>query len=133
MQKKATVENCFPNGTAELSVQRESACSGDCHHCGGCGTVGQTLRLTAKNPIGAQKGDVVIVESESKTVLKAAMLVYLLPLLLFLIGYLAFMHLGAWAAVIGLVGFVLGMLPAVFYNRRMKKSPPEYTIVEFVK
>lgn len=133
MRKKATVDALLLNGKAQLLVQRESACSGDCHKCSGCGSVGQTLRLTARNPIGAEKGDVVVIESESSVVLKAAALVYLLPLALFLIGYLVSMRLGAWAALIGLGGFLLGALPAVWYNRKIRNHPPEYTIIEFVK
>ena len=133
MQKKATVDAVFPDGSAQLLVLRQSACSGECHKCGGCGSVGQTLRLTAKNPIGAQKGDIVVVESESGVVLKAAALIYLLPLTLFLLGYLAAMRLGAWALLIGLGGFCLGTLPAVLYNRRVKNHPPEYTIIQLVK
>lgn len=95
--------------------------------------MGQTLCLTAGNPIGAEKGDIVVIESESSVVLKAAALVYLLPLALFLIGYLVSMRLGAWAVLIGLGGFLLGALPAVWYNRKIKNHPPEYTIIEFVK
>ncbi|MBQ3356559.1 MAG: SoxR reducing system RseC family protein [Oscillospiraceae bacterium] len=133
MQRKATVQAILPDGRAELAVQRESACSGDCHQCGGCGTVGQTLRLTAENPIGAQRGDVVYISSESATVLWAAVLVYTLPLLLFLTGYLLSMRLGAWAAAIGTAGFLAGLAPAFAYNRRVKKRPPVYTIIGFVK
>lgn len=133
MQKKATVDTVLPDGSAELLVQRESACSGDCHKCGGCGTVGQTLRVTAKNPIGARRGDIVVIESESGVVLRAAVLIYSLPLALFLAGYLLSMRLGSYAALIGLCGFLLGLLPAVFYDRRVRKRPPEYTIIEFVK
>lgn len=133
MQRKATVQAILPDGRAELAVQRESACSGDCHHCGGCGTVGQTLRLTAENPIGAQKGDIVLISSESKPVLRAAALVYTLPLVLFLTGYLLSMRLGAWAAAIGAGGFLIGLVPAFAYNRRVRKQPPVYTIIGFVK
>lgn len=133
MQRRATVQAVLPDGKAEITVQRESACSGDCHHCGGCGTVGQTLSLTAENPIGAQKGDVVYIASESAVVLWAAVLVYLLPLLLFLTGYLLSMRLGAYAAAIGAAGFLLGLLPAFAYNRHVKKQPPAYRIIGFVK
>lgn len=133
MQRKATVQAILPDGRAELAVRRESACSGDCHRCGGCGTVGQTLRLTAQNPIGAQKGDVVYIASESAPVLWAAALVYALPLLLFLTGYLLSMRLGAWAAAIGAAGFLLGLLPAFAYNRHVKQQPPVYQIIGFVK
>lgn len=133
MQRTATVQAILPDGRAELAVQRESACSGDCHRCGGCGTVGQTLRLTADNPIGAKKGDIVRIASESAPVLRAAALVYALPPALFLTGYLLSMRLGAWAAAIGAAGFLLGLLPAFLYNRRVKRQPPVYTIIGFVK
>ena len=133
MQRKATVEAVLPDGRAELTVQRESACSGDCHKCGGCGTVGQTLHLTAENPVAAQKGDIVYISSESTTVLWAAVLVYALPPVLFLTGYLLSMRLGTWAALIGAAGFAVGLLPAFAYNRHIRKQPPVYTIVGFVK
>ena len=133
MQRKATVQAILPDGRAELVVQRESACSGECHQCGGCGTVGQTLRLTAENPIGAQNGNIVYIASESAPVLWAAALVYALPLLLFLTGYLLFIRLGAWAAAIGAAGFLVGLLPAFAYNRHLRKQPPAYKIIGFVK
>lgn len=133
MQRKATVQAILPDGRAELAVQRESACSGDCHHCGGCGTVGQTLRLTTENPVGAEKGDIVLISSESAPVLWAAALVYALPPVLFLAGYLLSMRLGVWAAAIGAAGFLVGLIPAFAYNRHVRKRPPVYTIIGFVK
>ncbi len=133
MRQKATVERLLPDGRAEVLVVRESACSGDCHKCSGCGSVKQTLRVTAQNLISAQRGDVVYLQSESSVVLKAAALVYLLPLVSFLAGYLCSMRFGAWAAVIGAAAFVLGSLPAFAYNKRIKNRPPTYSIVGYVK
>ncbi len=133
MRRKATVAALLPDGRAELLVSRKSACSGDCHSCGGCGAIEQTLRLTARNPVGARQGDIVWLESGSRTVLTSAALLYLLPLLLFFAGYLAATPLGSWAAAVGAGGFALGLLPAFWYNRRLKMHPPDYTIVGFVK
>lgn len=133
MRTKATVDTILPDGRAEVLIARKSACSGECHKCGGCGAVEQTLRTMAQNPLDAKRGDIVWLESESRTVLLSAALLYLLPLLLFLIGYLAAYALGGWAAAVGAGGFVLGLLPAVLYDRRLKKRPPDYTIVGFVK
>lgn len=133
MQQKATVESVQPDGTATLLIRRQSACSGDCHKCGGCGAVGQTLHIRAENPIGAQAGELVYVESESKTVLSAAALVYLLPLALFVAGYLAAAALGWPAGLIGGICFVLGLLPAFAYNRRVKAHPPRQTITGRVR
>lgn len=133
MRSRATVAELLPEGKVRLAVRRESACSGDCHKCGGCGGTEQTLYLTARNPICAQKGDIVYVESRSDVVLKGAVLIYLLPLVLLLMGYLAAMPLGGWAFLIAFGSFVLGLLPAALYNRRLKKRPPDYVIVGFAE
>lgn len=133
MRRKATVAELLLDGRAELIVRRESACSGDCHKCAGCGAVEQTLRLTADNPLGAQKGDIVWLESESAPVLRAAAAVYLLPLLLFLVGFLSAQKLGGWAAAVGAGGFLLGLIPAFAYDRHLKKHPPHYTVVGWVE
>lgn len=133
MRQKATVDTLLPNGQAQLRVVRESACSGDCHQCAGCGSVKQTIRVTADNPINAKRGDVVYLEGDSATVLKGAVLVYLLPLVLFIVAYLATMTLGAWAFAFACGAFALGLIPAFAYNRRIKRRPPTYTIVGYVK
>ena len=133
MRQRATVDRVLPGGKAEVLIVRESACSGDCHHCSGCGGVMQTLRVEAENSIGAQPGDVVVLDGGEDVVLKGAALVYLLPLALFLIGYLASMGLGGWAAAIGGGAFVLGMIPALIYNRKIQKRPPHYRVVDYIK
>ena len=37
MQQQVQVSRVFPDGDCEVFVRRESACSGDCHKCSGCG------------------------------------------------------------------------------------------------
>lgn len=133
MRRKATVASLLSQNRAELIVRRESACSGECHKCGGCGGVEQTLRLQAENPVGARPGDIVWIESETAVVLKAAALVYLLPLLLFLVVYLLCYSRGLWALLFAAGAFALGLLPAFLYDRRVKRTPPAYKIVGFVK
>lgn len=132
MRQKATVASLLSDGRAELIVVRQSACSGDCHACGGCGSVKQTLRVTAQNPIAAKCGERVWIESGSAPILKGAALVYLLPLALFLAAYLCAMPLGAWAFAVSAAAFAVGFLPALAYNRRIKREPPTYTIVGHV-
>ncbi len=131
MRQIATVDEVFAQGVL-LSVRRESACSGDCHKCAGCGAVTQTLQITASNPIGACKGDRVYVESSTATVLWAAVLVYLLPIVCFLLGYALGAAVGH-ETLIAAVAFLLGWLPAVWYNRCVKKRPPSYTLIGFVE
>ncbi len=126
MEQTVKVCRVFPDGTAQVLRIRESACSGDCHKCSGCGAAQQALLLTAQNPIGAAEGDMVTVESATAPVLKAAAVLYLLPLVLFFGGYLAFGALG------GGIGFALGIAGVVVYDRRKaKKEKTVYTITGF--
>ena len=118
---------------ARVLVLRQSACSGDCHKCAGCGAVEQKLLLDAHNPIGAAPGDLVTVSTRSGPVLAAAAVLYLIPVALFLGGYLAGMCLGLGGGLPGCAGFLLGLLCAVTYDRRTaKKKKTEYTITGFV-
>ena len=113
---------------------RESACSGDCHKCSGCGAAKETLVLTVKNPIGAKEDDLVIIQSASGPVLAAAAIAYMVPLVLFIAGYLAGEHLWARGPLIGILGFALGIFGAVAYDRLVaKKKNTEYTIIRYHK
>lgn len=132
MQQKAKVQRLLPDGRAELTVVRKSACSGDCGSCGGCGAVEQSLCITADNPIRAGVGDVVYVESATGLILKAAALVYLLPLMLFLAGYFLTSHWGSWAYATAVFGLLVGLIPAVLFDRMLRRRPVKYTVVSFV-
>ena len=132
MQQKVRVLTNNPDGSAQVVYVRQSACSGDCHKCSGCGAVEQAMIFTAHNPIGARPGDIVNVESATGPVLKAAAVLYMLPLVLFIAGYLLGMQ---WqlGGVTGGIGFGLGIGIAIAYDRLvMKKKNTEYTIVGYV-
>jgi positive regulator of sigma E activity len=59
-------------------------------------------------------------------------LVYLIPVVGFLAGYFIGYIIQA-VAVCSVAGFLLGWLPALLYNRHIKKKPPTYFIVGFVE
>ena len=131
MQQLVKVLKCEKNGDAQVACLRQSACSGDCHKCSGCGAVEQTMIFTARNPIGAKQGDMVTVESATGPVLQAAAVLYLLPLVLFIAGYLIGMQ---WqlGGLIGALTFVLSIVLVVCYDRLvMKKKNTVYTITGF--
>ena len=131
MEQVVRVKRLMADGMAEVIRIRESACSGDCHKCSGCGAAQQTMLLTAKNPIGARPGDMVVVSSDSSHVLKAAAVLYLLPLVLFLAGYLLGENLWQRGAVMGICGLVLGIALVKLYDRLLSKKQIEYTITGF--
>lgn len=132
MEQLVKVEKVNPDATAQVVLIRQSACSGECHQCSGCGAAQESLVFTAHNPIGAREGDLVVVESASGPVLKAAAVLYILPLVLFIGLYLTGEHLWGKGPLVGGLGFVLGIFGAVAYDRLIvKKKKTEYRIVRY--
>ncbi len=132
MEQLVRVKEAHDNGTATVLLVRESACSGDCHKCSGCGAAKETVLFTADNPIGARRGDLVKVESDTGTVLKAAVVLYVLPLVLFFLGYYLGDLMGSLGSLIACLGFVLGVAIVVVYDRTVvKKKNIGYTITAF--
>ena len=132
MDQLVRVRAVYDNGTAQVICIRESACSGDCHKCSGCGAAREAIVLTADNPVGADVGDLVNLRTETGPVLKAAMVLYMMPLLLFFAGYALGVALGVSGALPGSLAFVLSIVLIVMYDRRMaKKDNTIYTITGF--
>ena len=132
MEQKVRIREILPDGTALVVCVRESACSGDCHKCSGCGAAKEAVVFTADNPIGAKRGDLVKVESSTAPVLKAAVVLYVLPLVLFFLGYWLGTLPGAFGALGGVLGFVLGVVIVVAYDRLVvNKANIRYTITAF--
>ena len=120
MTQQGTIKKLLPGGRAEVEVTRRSACGHDCAKCGGCGGLEtQTLYVTARNHTDAGIGDRVLIEGESGRVLGLAALVYMLPLVLFFIGYAIGNAAGGGAAgaLAGGVLFALGIIGAIFYKK----------------
>lgn len=131
MEQKARVCAIRDDGTARVSVIRESACSGDCHKCSGCGASKQTVLFDAVNNIGAKTGDLVIIRSETGPVLAGAAVLYMVPLVLFFLGYFLGAQIGM-GSLTGCIGFVLGFVLAAVYDRRVTaKRNTVYTITGY--
>ena len=132
MEQLVRVRQTHDDGTAAVIHIRESACSGDCHKCSGCGAAKETVIFTADNPIGAAPGDLVRVESSTAPVLKAAVVLYVLPLILFFLGYWLGTLPGRFGPLGGGLGFVLGVIIVIAYDRLvLKKAELRYTITAF--
>ena len=132
MDQIVRVKKIYEDGTAQVICIRESACSGDCHKCSGCGAAKEAILLTVENPIGAGVGDLVNIRSETGPVLKAAAVLYMLPLVLFFAGYALAAALDQSGALFGALAFVLSIVLIVVYDRRMaKKENTIYTITGY--
>jgi len=133
MEQIVRVARLTPEGKAEIIHVRESACSGDCHKCSGCGAAKETMFLVAENPIHARPGDLVRMESDTKQVMTAVAVFYVLPLVLFFAGYALGAWLGLSGGLIGALGFALGIGASVVLDRRVAKhNDTVYTLVGYV-
>jgi len=122
MTQSGTVTKLLDKGRAMVAVERSTACGG---HCGGCEACVFDTRLTveAENTICARPGERVVLESETKRVLGAALLVYMLPVALFFVGLGIGAGLGLsqdLCVVTSLLGAAIGAGLAVFFGRRKK-------------
>jgi sigma-E factor negative regulatory protein RseC len=132
MEQLVRVCHTNDDGTAQVIHIRESACSGDCHKCSGCGAVQQKLIFTASNPIGAKPGELVTVKTRSAPVLAAAAMLYVLPILLFFAGYLIGYLAWDQGALAGGIGFAVGLVAAAVYDRCVaRKKDTTYTITGY--
>ena len=131
MTQIATVEKILPGGFVEISVPRKSACGHDCEECAGCGMTGAAIHARAKDPVGVRPGQKVVVESATRKILGVVALVYLLPVVGFLLGY--FLSEGLAEGVryaIAIGAAALAFLHSVAYDRHAKKTEAlTYTVV----
>ena len=128
MEQIVRVKEVYPNGMAQVIHQRESACSGDCHKCSGCGAAKEFMIFEAVNHIGASKGDIVVIQSETGPVMKAVGVFYVLPLVLFFLGYYLGTFLNA-GGIVGGLGFALGIGLAVLYDRKVAQKQKSVHII----
>lgn len=132
------------NGNAAIvEVERRAMCSscekntsgGGCELCGLISSGGGKMRAEALNKAGAVPGDTVELETESKTVLAYAALVFILPLAVSALFYFAafsvFRSDGTGIACAA-VGFVLSYAALIVFEKRRKKKT-DITIVKVVE
>lgn len=129
MEQIVRVKQVHGDGTATVVHVRRSACSGDCHTCSGCGAVQEAILIEADNPIGAAAGDLVVITADSAPVLRAAAVLYALPVALFFAGYALGHMLWRKGSLAACAAFGIGIAFAVFYDRFVvKKEKTGYTI-----
>ena len=132
MTQEAIVIRSLPNRMAEVLVKRPTACGGSCGSCESC-IYQAELKAVARNLIDARPGQKVTISTKSSTVFSAALLVYILPLVFFVLGFVIANALGASEGLSILVSF-LCLVPAAlivirFHKRTMKKNQFSFDII----
>ncbi len=137
MNQMAIVKRELKSGLVEVSLLRQVECGLKCNgNCAGCMQAPkEELLAVATNPIGAQPGDRVEVESSVGHSIGLSALVFALPCVFLALGYVVGQLLGMGElSSLGMagVGLVVGFLPAILVNRMMiRSSVPEFTILKF--
>lgn len=117
---------------ARVEVMRTSACVG-CSQQEGCIACKKKIESTAYNPLGAQPGDTVTLESRSSTVLFYAFLVFVLPLALTIGAYFVcglFFETQLWQILTSTCIFILSYVIIYFMFDRNADSKKTVVITE---
>lgn len=126
MKQKGIVKET-ENGIAVVSILREEACSS----CSGrkfCGSA-KRVDIKVKNSIDAEVGDTVEIETASEKVLGFAALVFLAPVVLAVVLYLAFLTVDQTvASLTAFFGFIIPFIVAYVLDKKKKDNLlPEIT------
>lgn len=136
MTQDAIVYRRLANNMAEVVVTRSTACGSNCGNCESC-IFQSEIKTVARNLINAGPGQRVIIESKSSRIYGAALMVYILPMILALAGYFIGYALGAAEGLCILFTFLgLGLgavILVVTQRRKMAKDPITFDIIEFKK
>ena len=128
MTQDAVVTKLLPDNMAEVAVARTTACGGNCGSCESC-IFQSEIKTVARNLIDARPGQKVVIASKSSTVFGAAALVYLMPIVLFLLGYALAFLAGAAEEICIAVSFAALLLSGVILvlSQKHKKKQQAFT------
>ena len=128
MTQDAVVTKLLPGGMAEVAVARTTACGGSCGSCESC-IFQSEIKTLARNLIDAVPGQKVVIASRSSAVFGAAALVYIMPMVLFILGYALAYLAGASEGVCIAVSFLALLLSAAIlvWSQRKKKNQQAFT------
>lgn len=124
---------------AMVSLTRHTAC-GDCGACQ-MGKENLDRKIEALNPVGAKVGDRVTMEMADNTVLKAAFIVYIVPLIVLIVGMFAttlaleYFQISdmveLYGFLVGLVGMAISFL--IIKQREKKLTEQGALMISIVK
>ena len=131
MTQDAIVTKIIDRRTAEVEVERGTACGGTCSSCEAC-VFQNTIRTTAYNRVSALPGQRVVIESRTSQVLGAAALLYIIPVILLFVGYAvgAAMGLAEGGCILfSCLFFIIGVAVNVICQRRKKAGGITFEII----
>ncbi len=134
MTQEAIIRKKISPEKAEAEVIRGTSCGDDCASCGVC-KYASKIRVEVINDLCAQIGDRVQIETQSSRILGAVTLVYIMPFILFFVGYAVAWRLGmgeGGAVLMSFAFLAVGLVAAAVISRLRKNSPITYRITKII-
>lgn len=100
MREQGVVDKVVAGNIVEVAFQRTEACS-KCQLCHGLPE--NMVGIEAINEVGAKRGDIVEIEIPSQEVVKGSLVVFVVPILFLVVGYLLFSTLFSFLALVNIV------------------------------
>lgn len=137
MSQNAIVKKVVHPGVVEVSLMRQMECGLSCSSCEGCPQrPKEEILALASDPQGGAKRGLGGGGPASGSAIGFALLVFFLPCVFLLGGYLIGRLLGLGdGGSIGMAaaGLVLGFVPAVLINRTItRRKTPEFTVLGYL-
>ena len=136
MTQDAVVTRILSENMAEVAVARTTACGGNCPSCESC-IFQSEIKTLARNRIQARPGQKVVIATKSKDIFGAAVMVYLMPIVLMLVSYALASFCGAKEGLRILMSFLALLLSAgvLVLSQRSKKNKDriQFEIVRFAE
>ena len=134
MTQEGIVTKLCSGGMAEVAVTRMTACGGNCGSCESC-ILQSEVKALANNHAEAKPGQRVVIESRSSAVFGAVFLVYVMPLVCFLLGYGAAYFAGlseGLCILCSFIGLAVGAALLVLSQRGRRKTTIQYDITRII-
>lgn len=130
MEQVGTVKQII--GTqAVVLVRRASACGENCAHCkGGCTQTNITAKV--ENRAGADVGDVVKIETDTRRVILAAVLLYFVPCLFAIVCAIIAQGIGAHKSVVAIATIATFVTVFCIIQRLDKRIAPNSYITKIL-
>lgn len=129
MLQEAIVTKIRDDGLAEVVVERLSICGGDCNGCNEC-KYEHLMKSVVQNPIGAVRGQQVMIETPTSGVVRGALAIYVLPIVLLFAGYAiaAALSLSEGTCIIAaFAAAIVGVIIAIVISKAKYKADPTPT------
>ncbi len=129
MLQEAIITKIRDDGLAEVVVERLGICGGDCNGCNEC-KYEHLMKSVVQNPIGAVRGQHVMIETPTKGVVRGALAIYVLPIVLLIAGYAiaAALSLSEGTCIIAaFAAAIAGVIIAIVISKAKYKADPTPT------